>query len=136
VAQSKRAKGNAFQAWCVKYLEKQGWVCHNQLSVAKWIPFKQIWTSQRNDLFGALDILAVNGESILGIQATLHTGIGKKIADVGAIPWPYDKMRIEIWQKKGPRRIVIWKIDKWMGKPRATIIGEIINGKFVEKEEP
>jgi len=133
---SKRAKGNAFQDQICKYLEKQGWVCHNQKTVAKWIPFKQIWTSQRNDLFGALDILAVNGESILGIQATLHTGIGKKIADVGAIPWPYEKMDIQIWQKKSPRRTVVWKMCKWMGKPRADVMGEIINGKFVEREEP
>ncbi len=133
---SKRAKGNAFQDQICKYLEKQGWVTHNQKTVAKWIPFKQIWTSQRNDIFGCLDILAVNGESILGIQATMHSGIGKKIADVGAIPWPYEKMGIEIWQKKSPRRWVIWGVTKWMGKPKAVVRGEIHSGKWVDREEP
>ncbi len=133
---SKRAKGNAFQDQVCKYLEKQGYVTHNQKTVAKWLPFKQIWTSQRNDIFGCLDILAVNGERILGIQATMHTGIGKKIADVGAIPWPSEKIDIEIWQKKNPRRWVVWSVGLLYGKPKRWLKGEVHSGKWVEPEEP
>lgn len=127
---NKRASGNAFQDWICKHLEKQGYVCHNQKSMAKWLPFKQMWVSTRNDILGCIDVVAVNDHQIKMIQATLHTGTGKKLSELRSIPWPYDKVDVELWQKKSPRRIVVWKLFK----DGECVDGEIVNGKWTEKE--
>jgi hypothetical protein len=130
VATSKRAKGNAFQDWICKYLEKQGWVTHNQKTVAKWLPYKQMWTSCRNDILGVIDIVAVNGINILMIQATMHTGTGRKLSDLRSVPWPYDKVEIQLWQKRAPRRVVV--IEVKLDSQR--ILGEIVNGKWISDD--
>jgi len=127
---SRRAKGNNFQSWIVKYLEKQGMVCHNQLAMAKWLPYKKMWVSTRNDILGCVDVIAVNSTQIIMIQATMHTGTGKKLADLRAVPWPYDKVEVQLWQKKGPRRIVV--IGVYLDSQK--VLGQIINGKWKDAE--
>jgi len=66
------------------------------------------------------------------IQATMHTGTGKKLNDLRQVPWPYDKVSVELWMKRGPRRVTVWRVYA----DHEGILGEIINGKFVEREEP
>ena len=63
---TKVQKGNQFQDYIQKWLEENGWVVHNQKSVAKAIPIKDkitkkikvVWVSKRNDIFGEVDLIA------------------------------------------------------------------------------
>lgn len=129
---SNRAKGNNFQVQIVKYLEKQGWHCHNQVAMAKWLPFRQMWVSTRNDILGCIDVLAVRPDAPpLFIQATMHTGVGKKLADLRSVPWPYDRVDVQLWIKRGPRRVTIMAVHA----KDEQILGELIAGKWHDKEE-
>lgn len=132
--QSKRAKGSAYERWVEAWLIKNDPSCkvHRQVSLSKYIPSKGIHVSARNDILGAIDLIAVNSSSIRMIQATCHTGTGKKLKDLRLIPWPYDKVSVELWMKRSPRRTTVWRVYA----DHEDILGEIINGKFEEKEEP
>lgn len=63
----------------------------------------------------------------------MHTGTGKKLADLRQVPWPYDSdsIRIELWMKRAPRRITVWRVYA----DHEDILGEIQNGKWLNKEE-
>jgi hypothetical protein len=128
---NRRARGNAFQKWICTWLEKNyGMVTHNQISYAKWLPHIQKWTSFRNDILGCIDCIGVNDKRIVFIQATLHTGVGKKIRELSIVSWPkINGVDIELWVKRGPRRITI--INALTNTKR----GEIINGKFIVAKE-
>jgi hypothetical protein len=125
---TRRARGNNFQDWICKYLSKnEGMVCHNQKAMAKWLPYCQKWVSTRNDILGCIDVIGVNRDRMVFIQATLHTGVGKKEKDLQSVPWPDIKgVDVELWQKKGPRRIVVFK----MIGGKLEKIAEIINGRL------
>lgn len=129
---SKRAKGSAFERWVEAWLIKNDPSCkvHRQVSLSKWLPFKKIFVSTRRDILGCIDLICVSPSKITMIQATMHTGTGKKLADLRSIPWPYDKVRVQLWQKKGPRRIVVWDVQK----DHEHIEGEIHSGKWVNLE--
>lgn len=59
--------------WC----RKQGW----EADVAeKWIP----QTKRRRDLFGFVDIVALTGEGIVGIQATSTPNVQARVKKIGA----------------------------------------------------
>ncbi|MGE0289360.1 MAG: hypothetical protein AB7I42_23990 [Bradyrhizobium sp.] len=61
-------------------LRKEGWVAG---VVEKWIP----QTKQRKDLFGFIDIVAVRGDVVMGVQATGGSGNGvKRLAKAVAQP--------------------------------------------------
>ncbi len=131
---SKRAKGSAFERWVEAWLIKNDPSCkvHRQVSLSKYLPSKGIHISTRNDILGCIDLVMVNASEIRMIQATCHTGTGKKLNDLRQVPWPYDKVSVELWMKRAPRRITIWRVYA----DREDILGEIIGGKFIEKEEP
>ncbi len=105
---------------------------HRQVSLSKWLPFKKIFVSTRNDILGAIDLICVSPTYIRMIQATMHTGTGKKLADLRQVPWPYDKVEVQLWIKKGPRRVVVIEVKA----DTQRVLGEIINGKFIVPEEP
>ena len=131
---SKRAKGSAFERWVEAWLIKNNPSCkvHRQVSLSKYLPMKKMFVSTRNDILGAIDLICVNSSSIRMIQATMHTGTGKKLNDLRQVPWPHDKVSVELWMKRAPRRITIWRVYA----DHEDILGEIIGGKFIEKEEP
>ncbi len=66
------------------------------------------------------------------IQATTHTGIGKKQADLLAVPWSA-ATDVQIWQKKSPGRVVIWYLDHRI--KQFCIIAEIRRGKWIDANE-
>jgi hypothetical protein len=135
---SKRAKGSAFERWVEAWLIKNDPSCtvHRQTTCSKWLPLKKIFISTRNDILGCIDLIYVSPIGIRMIQATCHTGVGKKFADLRAVTWPWELFRdiisVELWVKRGPRRVTIWRVYR----DHEVILGEIINGKFIEKEEP
>jgi len=160
--QSKRAKGNALQDWIAKWLVENhpGCSVHNQKTVSKAIPMKGkiVWTSARQDILGCIDLIMVSdSDKPWFIQATCHTGIGKKLDDLLKVSWNLDHARVFVWQKKEPRLHLIRELQyKWedcdepypttMGagrwmvptkkqKPELVTIAEIRNGKWIDVKE-
>ena len=134
LVQSKRAKGSAFERWVEAWLIKNNPLCtvHRQVSLSKYIPSKGIHVCTRNDILGCIDLICVSPSAISMIQATCHTGVGKKFADLRAVTWPWDIVSVELWVKRSPtRRVTIWRVYA----DHEDILGEIQNGRWVEKEE-
>jgi hypothetical protein len=128
---SKRAKGSAFERWVEAWLIKNDPSCkvHRQVSLSKYIPSKGIFVSTRNDILGCIDLVCVSHKGIRMIQATCHTGTGKKLDDLRDIPWPYDKVSVELWMKRAPRRIAVCRVYG----DHSDMLGEIVNGKWVSE---
>lgn len=59
----KRRKPAQLTAKSANWLKDRGWVVGN---VEKWIPK----TRKRKDLFGFIDLIAVRGDDVLGVQVT------------------------------------------------------------------
>jgi len=78
----------------LKELRKQGYLAD---VTEKWIPGANI----RRDLFGFIDVLAIKGKEVLGVQATSYANTSarvKKIADHEHVGTVRDAgIRIEIW---------------------------------------
>ncbi len=70
------------------YLRDNGWTAD---VVEKWLPFVKI----RKDLFGCIDILAINGQSIMGVQATSTPNVNARIKKAQAEP------RMALWKQSG-----------------------------------
>jgi hypothetical protein len=115
---SKSAKGNDFQDWCAALLLElfPGSAIHNQKAVAKAIPIKDPktgkievrWVSQRNDIFGCIDLIWIHGESVTWIQCTMDQGVTRKAKDLGTVAWP-DSANVELWVKRGPGKVSIFR---------------------------
>ena len=105
-----RKKGTDFQRWCQKWLEKQGYIVHNQPVASKPIFFKdgtQRWVSVRNDIFGC-DLIAMKApDELRFIQCTEHTGVEKRLATFCCYPWPLIQCTVELWMKMRGRRGVV-----------------------------
>lgn len=131
---SKVSKGNAFQDWIAKWLKKQNPDCiiHNQKSVSKqvFLPGRgAVWVSKRNDVFGEIDLIVLYPEDKpLFIQATCDSSIGRKEEALQKIPWPLPHICVELWQKRGPGRVIIKELDPLHAGFIKT--GEIIRGKW------
>jgi len=105
-----RAKGNDFQDRCAGYLTREGYAVHNQKTVAKALLIKgrTVWTSQRNDVFGAFDLVAVRaGEKPRFIQVTLDSSVSKRVKEVNGITWPLEFMTIELWQGRDRGEVAV-----------------------------
>jgi len=104
---TKRGKGLSFQRWIQKWLEERGWVVHNETPSAKPVYTKKraIWVSRKTDIFNCIDLIAKKDYRTLWIQATLDSGVGRKIEKLKAIPWaPNDE--VFIFQKIGQEVVV------------------------------
>ena len=96
---STRQKGNQFQNWCATWLEEQGYAVDNRKTVAHRLK-SGIWVSLAADVFGC-DIIAIKtGQKPLFIQATLHSGVQKRLDEILRHPWPLDHVKVQVWQKK------------------------------------
>jgi len=138
---SKSQKGNQFQDWCAAWILKNspGSVVHNQKSVAKTIKIRNPktgqledrWVSQRNDILGCIDLIWIREDGyITFIQATLDSGVGRKLTELKKIPWDVTRYAVEVWVKREAGRISIMRYT-----PGETLfhIATILRGKHISE---
>ena len=128
-----RARGNAFQDRCTSYLETEGYSVHNQKTASRAIPIKGkiVWVSQRNDVFGAFDLVAVRaGEKVRFIQVTLDSSVAKRIKEVSGIQWPLEFMTVELWQGRDRAEVAVSLFDGAGFRES----GRYLRGVFYQKE--
>jgi len=101
-----RTKGRAFEKWCKKYLEDQGWSVHLCGRIAMFLgPGKVI--TKGDDIFGA-DLVAVkHGYSVAFIQCTLDKHISKRKEEFAKYRFELNHAFVELWQKNG-KEVVIY----------------------------
>lgn len=98
------------------YCKSKGWPCQ---VVEKYNMFAKV----RQDLFGIIDVLALAGDQVLGIQATSranHKARVDKVHDSEYLtPWLNTKSIMEIWsydpkilKTKGGRRMLVTHMEK------------------------
>lgn len=124
----RRKRGNDFQDWIEKWLTGRGWSVHNQKTVSKAIPMKGkvVWVSGRNDIL-AMDLVAVRpGHKTLFVQATLDSGVGKRVKEASDVGWELHHQEVLLFQKKGPGDITI---QRWDGSCYNEA-GKIIRGQL------
>jgi len=129
-----RARGNDFQDRCAGYLEGEGYRVHNQKTASRPIPIKGrlVWVSQRNDVFGAFDLVAVKaGEKIRFIQVTLHSGVSKRVKEVSGATWPLGFMTVELWQGRDRGEVAVSLFDGTAFREA----GRYLRGVFYRKAE-
>ena len=91
----------------IKFLRDQGCIAE---SVEKWIPIPlHPGGGVRRDLFGCIDILAIQGSKLLAIQSTSGSNHNARVAKAMAEPrlkfyiGTSNLFEIWSWTKKGPR---------------------------------
>ena len=138
---SKSQKGNQFQDWCAAWILKNspGSIVHNQKAVAKTIKIRNPktgqledrWVSQRNDILGCIDLIWIREDGyITFIQATLDSGVGRKLTELKKIPWDVTRYAVEVWVKREAGRISIMRYT-----PGETLfhIATILRGKHISE---
>lgn len=138
---SARKKGTDFQRWCKEWIIEQFPVAvvHNQ-------PMNHVcvgngkWICKSNDIFGCIDLIVIFGNCIrpLFIQASAHTKVEDRLEEFRKVDWPLNHVTVQLWQKKGPSRVVIREVDRNNdGDLCFRVIGEIVRRVFVrEKSGP
>jgi len=135
---SKSQKGNQFQDWCAAWILKNspGSIVHNQKAVAKIIKMRDSktgqlvdrWVSQRNDILGCVDIVWIwSTGCLVFIQATMDSGVGRKLTELKKIPWDVSMYGVEVWVKREPGRI---DILKYTAEKTLLKIATITRGKI------
>ena len=107
-------RGRAFQDRCAKILASWGWTVHNEKPVGRMVFASGglRYVSSRNDVFGALDLLARKpGEIPLGVQCTLDGSVKRKLADIAAVHWSLKHERIEVWMGRASGEIAVKRFD-------------------------
>lgn len=107
----KRKYGNYLQNRVAEYLKINGYSVHNQKSTAKKIntPKGPIWVSQRNDILGCIDILAIKAdEKPRFIQVTADTTIKRKLEKLQQVNWS-EFCNVEVWRYTGKGRWLIYE---------------------------
>ena len=126
-----RARGNDFQDRCANYLTGQGYAVHNQKTASRAIPIKGrlVWVSQRNDVFGAFDLIACRpGEKVRFIQVTLDSGVSKRVKEVNGFNWPLEFMTVELWQGREDGSVTVSRYDGQGFRE----VGRWIRGRFYQ----
>lgn len=140
---STRAKGTQFQTWCVDWIKKQypDAAIHSFKSTAKKITRvdpktlkkTEFWVSSDNDLWNCIDLavyLPFCGKPLF-IQATAHTGVDKRLQEMSHVPWDFDHVIVQLFQKKEPGRVVVQQLRHHKGIAIEFYkIGEIKRGKY------
>ncbi len=126
---STRAKGRAFETWCRDRLTEQGWAVHLCGRKAMMIGPGRLVTAG-NDIMGA-DLVAVRSDRpyTLFVQATMDSGVTKRLTETQRYPWNLAAQRVELWQKKPDSSVVV---QLYTGGGFAEI-GRYIRGKFYLK---
>lgn len=110
----------------LELLRKQGYMAQ---VVEKYNQFAHV----RQDLFGFIDILAVKGDEVLGVQATSGDHVSERCDKILAHP------NIERWLAP-TRKMEVWGWRK-VGKPprwalRVNTIGYDARGKLLATPQP
>ncbi len=108
---SRQKKGRSFELWCRDWLRKNGWLAEAAGKKAMKIGGKIIFRG--NDFFGVFDVIAISPKGkIKFIQATTHSGLGKKEKEIlnifSGVEFGPD-ISIEIWVKRKGGDICIQK---------------------------
>jgi len=132
---TKRQKGLEFQRWIKKWLEEKDWTVHNQTPMGKmiFVKGKKIFISQRNDIFGCDLICKKPNTKTLWIQATLDSGISRKIDELHKYSWNLDVDDVQIWLKRKDKKIDIFTPLITWSTPDGIqygLTGHIIRRKF------
>lgn len=83
-------------------LRQEGWTAQ---VVERWNPYAKV----RHDLFQCIDILAINGKAVLGVQATSGSNISARLSKIASLPaatlWKASGGLLEVWgwRKVGAR---------------------------------
>lgn len=110
-AAKRKPKGASPTQRSLKVLRDAGYLC---AIVEKWNPHARI----RQDLYGFIDILAINGEDILGVQACSSAGGDpaarvRKITEHENYPAVIAAMRIAVhgWRKNAAGKWVLREVE-------------------------
>ncbi len=93
----------------VKALTDDGYLVWN---VERWLP----WCKKRIDLYGFIDLLAIRGEEILGIQATSDSNVSSRVnkitdhENLAAVRKAGIRIEVHGWRKKG-KEWICRKVD-------------------------
>ena len=100
-----RTKGRAFEKWCKKYLEEDGWSVHLCGRIAMFLgPGKVI--TKGDDIFGA-DLVAVQTDhAVKFIQCTLDKHTTKRAEEFDKYGFDPTCTSVELWQKNGKEVVV------------------------------
>ena len=105
---SKRAKGNAYQRKCAKWIEENynGAKIHNQTATASAYIDNFGKAHYRNpkgtDILGCIDILAIiPGCKVVFIQASMDEHVQKRLKDMVQVPWNLDHCIVQLWLDRG-----------------------------------
>ncbi len=99
----KRKKGLLFQSWIKRFLEKKGYLVHNQKPSGRLVRNKKrsFYVSINKDIFGVFDLVAIKKNcKIRWIQATCDSSLKRRIEKIKKIPLSRKFNSLEIWQKK------------------------------------
>lgn len=123
-APKRKAKAKSPTSRTLDYCRKQGW---DAAVVERWNPHARV----RHDLFGVIDILAMDGlvRGVLAIQATTGSNLGARVEKVSEEPrarlWLVVGGRLECWgwRKVGKRG----EQKKWaVRRLKAELVGGVI----------
>lgn len=116
-------------------LRKQGWLC---AITEKWNPHVKI----RQDLFGFIDILAIKGNVIMGIQACVGDDTMKRVHKIAPLPaarvWlgsPNRLICVHGWRKVGAKG----KRKLWDCRITPVTMSDLANGEIttpIPKPQP
>jgi len=127
--------GNKFQDWIEAWILKNhpGSVVHNQKAVSKIIKIRDKktgqlvdrWVSQRNDIFGCIDLIWVLPDApIIWVQCTTDQHIERKEKDLRSVPWP-PNTNVQLWLKRPDKRVDIYN----MTADNMRLVCSIVRGK-------
>lgn len=139
---NKRQRGNAFQDWVAKWFidNHPGCATHNQKTAStmcrvldkKTGELKDIWISKRQDILGCIDLIVIIPKrKPLFIQATLDSGVTKRLEELQQVPWPLDFVNVHLWQKREDSTV---SIKKFTGDSLEDY-GRIIRRKFFRESK-
>jgi hypothetical protein len=129
-----RAKGNAFQRWCARYLEARGWSVYNQTPVTRvlFIGGKRVFAPMHKDIFGA-DLVAVKENSkVLFVQSSLDSHVEKREAEFKKYHFPTATASVQLWIKRESGDVAVFVLNE---ENNLENLAYIRKGKYVVLNE-
>jgi len=73
---------------------------------------QNFWISTDQDLWNCIDLACYLRQCSkpIFIQVTAHTGVDKRIQEMSHVPWDFDHVIVQLWQKRKPGRIVVQQL--------------------------
>jgi hypothetical protein len=129
-SKSNRASGREFELWVRDWFQERGYVVHVCGRKAVMIgPGKLI--TKGDDIFGCDCICLKADEKPLFIQATLDSGVQKRLDELKKYPWNLNFVQVQLWQKTKTGDI---NVKLFTGEAFKDI-GKVIRKKFYERRQ-